>query len=629
MSRMVIGDAEQGIGLAGELKETLLAEYTRRDDNFDADEEIAKVIALADALAAAIVGHVQGKVLTLSGPWDPEKLYLRGDTVTYNGRSFTAQEDNAGVEPKEPNPDDKALLDGQPVSPWLMLADKGPPGAEGQPGPQGLIGDIGPIGPVGLTGPVGPIGPVGLTGAIGPIGPIGPTGLTGAVGPIGPIGPTGLTGATGPIGPIGPIGLTGATGPTGPIGPVGPIGPIGPIGPTGPQGDPGTIIWRGDWKEGIQYKTNEGVTAQGSAYVALKSNINQYPDKNELWQLLASRGDPGPQGPQGPQGTQGTQGIQGIQGIQGPTTNTARLGALLLGTTVSPPDGTVTLDGTTAYNNFSTLDATNKIYTLTRDIFVDSLTVNAGVTLNLAGFLPVVSVLCRNAGYIETRAGNASGMNAPGNAAPLQAGVLVAANNSWGTTSGTGVAGRNTLGPGSAGIACPGYSLGGAGGAGGYASSGTYAGGAGGAVTAPPAWVGDARTLAFFIMRRLVGGVAVNGGGGGGSGGCNPDKGGSSGAGGAGGPLTALLCASYDGTGGELRSVGGDGGVGSLTVLPQANHSLGGGGGGGGGPVILATGKLIAKGTIKSYGGRGGALAGINALKGSDGSPGAVIILEG
>ncbi len=88
----------------------------------------------------------------------------------------------------------------------------------------------GPPGPQGEIGPQGPAGPQGETGEIGPQGPIGPQGEQGSQGPLGPAGQQG---------PAGPQGETGEIGPMGPQGLQGPPGQQGPSGPSGPQGEPG------------------------------------------------------------------------------------------------------------------------------------------------------------------------------------------------------------------------------------------------------------------------------------------------------------------------------------------------------------------------------------------------------
>jgi len=66
-------------------------------------------------------------------------------------------------------------------------------------------------------------------------------GPQGPAGPTGPTGPKGDTGTTGAQGPQGPQGATGAPGAQGPQGPQGTTGATGPIGPQGPQGPTGPV----------------------------------------------------------------------------------------------------------------------------------------------------------------------------------------------------------------------------------------------------------------------------------------------------------------------------------------------------------------------------------------------------
>ncbi len=240
----------------------------------------------------------------------------------------------------------------------------GPAGATGATGPQG------PQGPNGDTGPTGPQGAVGLTGATGATGPQGAPGTPGALwregtgapssslgadgdfyldgatgnvyqrvsgsysfaanieGPQGKQGATGATGATGPIGPQGPkgdTGLTGATGPTGTVGPQGPAGPTGltgATGATGPQGDAGLpgLNWRSAWSSITAYAVHDGVSYNGSSWIAIAANAGQAPAQpSSYWSLLAQQGAQGSAGATGPAGQTGATGPTGPQGPAGAT----------------------------------------------------------------------------------------------------------------------------------------------------------------------------------------------------------------------------------------------------------------------------------------------------------------------
>jgi type VI secretion system Hcp family effector len=136
------------------------------------------------------------------------------------------------------------------------------------------------------------------------------------------IGAAGPQGEPGPQGPEGPPGLAG---PQGPAGPTGPQGTEGPVGPAGPKG----LRWRGAWDASVQYRADEAVSHDGSAWIARQENVGVVPEEGDVWNLLASRGLQGlegPQGPVGPIGPQGPAGPQGPVGPQGPTGATGPAG---------------------------------------------------------------------------------------------------------------------------------------------------------------------------------------------------------------------------------------------------------------------------------------------------------------
>jgi Collagen triple helix repeat (20 copies) len=104
---------------------------------------------------------------------------------------------------------------------WLDIGqpqgERGPPGAQGVPGPAGQQGNVGPPGAQGVQGVRGDQGVpgapgVGVPGPAGPQGSIGPVGPPGAQGSIGPQGERGEQGPTGEAGPPSfpdaPTGLT-------------------------------------------------------------------------------------------------------------------------------------------------------------------------------------------------------------------------------------------------------------------------------------------------------------------------------------------------------------------------------------------------------------------------------------
>jgi hypothetical protein len=87
------------------------------------------------------------------------------------------------------------------VSPKVLAALKGKPGANGAQGPAG---------PAGAQGPAGPAGVKGETGAAGQNGAQGEKGVQGEKGTPGINGFNGTDGAKGPAGPTGPVGPTGS-----------------------------------------------------------------------------------------------------------------------------------------------------------------------------------------------------------------------------------------------------------------------------------------------------------------------------------------------------------------------------------------------------------------------------------
>jgi collagen triple helix repeat protein len=237
-----------------------------------------------------------GPAVTAQGLWNNTAVYAQGDLVTYNNLIYIGLRANQNAQP-DTHPQD-----------WAVYSS------------------VGIEGPAGATGPMGPAGPQGPQGVPGPQGPVGADGATGATGPAGAAGPTGNTG---------PQGATGATGAT------------GPTGPTGPQGVPGpSVVWRGNWSSAATYNANDGVSYNGSSYVAIATNANHPPDTHPTeWQLIAQQGAVGPTGPQGvigPAGPTGSQGPTGATGSQGPTGATGPPGP----TTVSGDAGNTAMLGT-------------------------------------------------------------------------------------------------------------------------------------------------------------------------------------------------------------------------------------------------------------------------------------------
>jgi hypothetical protein len=207
-------------------------------------------------------------------------------------------------------------------------------------------------------------------------------------------------------------------------------------------------------------------------------------------------------------------------------------------------------------------------FTLVRDMYYDTLTVNSGVTLFTGGFRIRVLNTCTITGKID-RSG------APGVTSAAVAGLVA------GTTgiSGAGGAGGGAA-AGSAGTATT-ASVGTGGGAGGSGAGG--AGGAAGATTVPTAALGGVERLNAVtggtICRDLANTVLNGGSGGGGGGGSGVAS--SGGAGGAGGGVLMIAARTLTGAG-IIAANGGAGAAGQLV-------NGGGGGGGGGGVIVTIT----------------------------------------
>jgi hypothetical protein len=261
-------------------------------------------------------------------------------------------------------------------------------------------------------------------------------------------------------------------------------------------------------------------------------------------------------------------------------------------------DGVATCDGLTAVAGMS-LSGGN--YTLTRDVYFATLTVNVGITVNYGGYRLFCAGLLTVNGHVSADGG--AGLQASSG----QGGTTGPANKGL-NHGGTG----NSGGGASAPVAS---SLGGQG--------GTSASGAGGAVTTPNAAVGATTPRSLFeaIMgwSWVLAGSAptitsVAGGSGGGS--VSADGG----AGGGGGGNYLVVVAFALGGSGSITSAGGAG-----ATSPTTGHY--GGGGGGGGVVVLVTrSKAAWTGSVSAAGGAGGA-GSITA--GTNGGAGTVLALQG
>jgi hypothetical protein len=126
----------------------------------------------------------------------------------------------------------------------------------------------------------------------------------GTPGDTGKDGLDGMRGADGINGMNGIDGLRGADGLHGAKGLDGSKGEIGAVGPQGDKGEAG-MIWRGTYRNDIEYDIGDVVGVSGSAYVCVAAT-NQAPPVGFGWELLVSRG------------AQGIRGIKGDDGVVGP-----------------------------------------------------------------------------------------------------------------------------------------------------------------------------------------------------------------------------------------------------------------------------------------------------------------------
>lgn len=265
-------------------------------------------------------------------------------------------------------------------------------------------------------------------------------------------------------------------------------------------------------------------------------------------------------------------------------------------------DGTATCDGSTAVAGMSRSGST---YTLTRDVYFNTLTIDSGVTVKMANYRMFCSISLTNNGTIQCD-GNA-GTDAVGNNGGSTAGTAGAAISAGYFLASAAGGGEGTSGSSTTHSLC---GNGGSGGVGGAQTSPSHVGGsAGGGGTATAA---NVLLIANWHLATLLdietgaasgtGGTKLftsGGGGGGGGYGGNGTLGRGGGGGGAAG-ITAIYAKSITiGASGVISANGGNGGNGSA-------YGGGGGGGGAGGLVLLVYNALTNSGSITASGGTGG-----------------------
>lgn len=283
-------------------------------------------------------------------------------------------------------------------------------------------------------------------------------------------------------------------------------------------------------------------------------------------------------------------------------------------------DGSPTMDvGGTAVTGCT---FSGGVYTATRSLFFNTLTINASVTFKPNGW-PIHAFSIVNNGDINSNGGDAV-TTTPGTAA-ISGTRLLPINMSIGTdsTNAPQVFPVSTAGNGGTG----GNGVGGAAGTGGTGTAGTVGRGGGGAggggsgnsgsasggnpspsvATQAPPQNGDIRRLeiamrgAQYDSSKFTPGTAGGAGSNGGGAGV-----GNGGAQGAAGGYMAFAVASASGSG-TWRSKGGNGGNGTPGTGGNSGGGGGGGGGGAGGPVIFVWGGAGTLPVFTVSGGLGGA----------------------
>jgi len=288
------------------------------------------------------------------------------------------------------------------------------------------------------------------------------------------------------------------------------------------------------------------------------------------------------------------------------------------------------LTSTTTFGDGSDGDVTiSSNTTITRDMYYNNLTVNAGVTLSCGGYRIFVKNKLTNNGTISANGGN--GGNG-GSYSPYpnvqnggRAGTAQASGSVYGGTDGVagghgGWAGNNGISI-THGMGSNGASGGKSGGADGNATQ--YVGGAGGTVSGtiyntPYSFIGAYLLHDLYpsldMIRTSASGGSGAGGGLSGSGGVydcpSSTTGGGTGGGGGGSGASAGFCwisAKNIINSGTIQAKGGNGGAGGMGNDSYTKAASGGGGAGGsGGVVLLIYSSLTNTGTISAPGGTGG-----------------------
>ncbi len=283
-------------------------------------------------------------------------------------------------------------------------------------------------------------------------------------------------------------------------------------------------------------------------------------------------------------------------------------------------DSSRTFDGTTTILGIvPTGTAGNYVYTLIRDIFLSTSTINSGVNIITSSFRIFCNGILTNNGTIKYNGGDGAAIGTAGSAALNGNGSLNAQTS--GTNAASGIGGVGNLGTGSIGTNLV-NSFGGSGGNGG---NGATAGPTANLNTVPLPLISPPRWAPSSVLGYMTNNspslVALRGGGGGAGG--SGDSSVKGGGGGGGGGIIVITCKYFSGTG-AIQARGGNGGS------PSSGTNCGGGGGGGGGLIIINS-RSISSGsisgqTIDCNGGTHGTGFG-SGTNGLDGGNGTVILV--
>ena len=251
------------------------------------------------------------------------------------------------------------------------------------------------------------------------------------------------------------------------------------------------------------------------------------------------------------------------------------------GTAFAAPSGAVfgsgymgsgTLDGTTNFLSGYGVSRSGSVYTANSDLVVNNLTINPGVTLNLAGDRLYVAGTLTNNGTIWAGSGQM-------HASAATSGTPVTATDPMGYGGGPG--GNGGTGNGTAGTsvsAAAYYS--GTGGQGGNGSG--HTGGAAATLLALAEQYGDIQIGPMMATGQLMSNGHIYVIPGGGAGGTGAGDGTASGGGAGAGCPALLICANLIAGTGTMKADGGNGGN-------ATGGNAGGGGAGGPGPVLIIT----------------------------------------